>query len=111
MVISREGGEVMLASCKELCELYKLQILRDGKVYLHVTSSKDKGGKTLLGGIKLPKSLKILNGNFSSEVLEWFLKGLNTKASYVKVNKEHTKCEVLLVMNDGREFSKSFGLR
>lgn len=112
MIVYREDGEVILASCKELCELYKISILRDGKIYLHVTSSKDKGGKILLGGIKLPKNIKdIPNGNFSNEALNWFFKGLNIKVSYVKVNKDHTKCEVLLIMNDGREFSKSFSLR
>lgn len=112
MIIFREGDEVFLTSCKDLVEIYKVQILRDGKVYLHITTSKDKGGKTLMGGLKLPKSIKdIPNGNFSTEALNWFFKGLNVKASYVKVNKEHTRCDALFIMNDGREFSKSFSLR
>jgi len=112
MIVFREGDEVFLTSCKDLCEIYKVQILRDGKVYLHITSSKDRGGKTLMGGVKLPKSIKdIPNGNFSMEALNWFFKGLNVKASYVKVSKDHNKCEALLIMNDGREFAKSFSLR
>lgn len=112
MIIFREDGDVILASCKDLVEIYRLTILRDGKIYLHVTTSKDKGGKMLLGGIKLPKPIKdIPNGNFGNEALNWFFKGLNVKASYIKVNKDHTKCECYLVMNDGREYSKSFSLR
>jgi len=111
MIVYREDGEVFLASCKELVEIYKLSILRDGKIYLHVTSGKDKGGKALLGGIKLPKNVKdIPNGSFSLEALNWFFKGLNLNASYIKVINQ-SKCECYLVMNDGREFVKSFGLR
>ncbi len=112
MIIFREGDEVFLTSCKELCGIYKLSVLRDGKIYIHITSSKDKGGKMLLGGVKLPKNIKdIPNGNFSVEALNWFLKGLNLKASSIKVNKDHSKCDVLLMMNDGREYSKTFSLR
>jgi len=112
MIIYREDGEAMLVSCKDLIEIYKVTILRDGKIYLRVTSSKDKGGKFLLGGIKLPKSIKdIPNGNFSIEVLNWFLKGLNLNGSFVKISKDHTKCEVFFLMNDGREYHKTFSLR
>ena len=112
MHIHREDGEVFLTSCANLCEIYKISILRDGKIYFQVTSSKDKGGKFLLGVIKLPKAIKdIPNGNFSIEVLNWFLKGLNLKGSYIKVNQDHTKCEAFFLMNDGREYHKTFSLR
>ena len=112
MIIFREGDEVFLSSCQDLCAIYKIVVQRDSKVFLQVTSSKDKGGKVLLGEIKLPKNIKnIPNGKFALEACNWFLKNLNMKSSYIRFNKEHTKCEAFLVMNDGREYSNNFGIR